>query len=563
MPWTAGPLLSELPLGGTHLMKARGQALCLVRTEEGVFAVDDACPHEGYPLHQGAVVGCALTCIWHNYKFDVRDGACTMGEEDVRSHPVRVVGGRIEVDVQLPDPQAVQAKALISLREGLVEQQLGRVARELVRLLEAGVPPERLAMESALHDARRARWGSTHALPLAAEVLRYRVRPGAQAAYALMQAFELSAEANVRRPVRVRPAPEIPDDLEGVGDELRARVEAEDASGAEALLLGALQAGAAPSDVQAWLLQLCADHFLDFGHALIYVVKAFDLLGRAGWEFAGELLGSLVFGIVNGTREDLLPGWAGWRQRMAALEPRLPELFEAGLMAPSAWDRDAWLEAVLESSPKLAHQATVRALELGVPVLELVDGLSLAASERMLRLDPGLEVRVDVQNGWLDVTHILTFVNALRQAADRWRDPQILRLLFQALRFVNHSRLLDGERVAVIPEPGTLAQLQAAMAEGEVDLAVARAAALEDRDGAFRAIAQLALDDAMVRPIFTAHLIKTAFAAWEECDAVEDPRPLMALVRFVTAPRSERRLRRRVYEAIDFVVAGNIPKTLT
>ena len=79
--------------------------LVLGLTEAGEpFALDNRCPHEGYPLAQGHVKGCLLTCAWHNWKFDVRDGRCTLGGEGVRKYPTRLEGGVVEVDFTEPDP---------------------------------------------------------------------------------------------------------------------------------------------------------------------------------------------------------------------------------------------------------------------------------------------------------------------------------------------------------------------------------------------------------------------------------------------------------------------------
>ncbi|MEO2091127.1 MAG: Rieske (2Fe-2S) protein, partial [Gemmataceae bacterium] len=40
-----------------------------------IRAISNRCPHEGYPLHQGVLKQCVLTCNWHNWKFDLRDGS--------------------------------------------------------------------------------------------------------------------------------------------------------------------------------------------------------------------------------------------------------------------------------------------------------------------------------------------------------------------------------------------------------------------------------------------------------------------------------------------------------
>ncbi|RKZ15160.1 hypothetical protein DRQ53_09730, partial [bacterium] len=54
--WTPAFPLEDLPRGGAKLLKTDTHKLALFRLEDGeVFAVDNACPHEGYPLVQGEV----------------------------------------------------------------------------------------------------------------------------------------------------------------------------------------------------------------------------------------------------------------------------------------------------------------------------------------------------------------------------------------------------------------------------------------------------------------------------------------------------------------------------
>jgi nitrite reductase/ring-hydroxylating ferredoxin subunit len=42
-----------------------------------VFALDNRCPHMGFPLHRGTVRDGILTCHWHHAKFDLASG-CTL-----------------------------------------------------------------------------------------------------------------------------------------------------------------------------------------------------------------------------------------------------------------------------------------------------------------------------------------------------------------------------------------------------------------------------------------------------------------------------------------------------
>ncbi len=52
-------------------------AIALYRSQDGqVYAIEDACPHKGIPLHKGKVTGDNLTCPYHGWQF-TGDGVCT------------------------------------------------------------------------------------------------------------------------------------------------------------------------------------------------------------------------------------------------------------------------------------------------------------------------------------------------------------------------------------------------------------------------------------------------------------------------------------------------------
>src|SRR5215216_4801112 len=163
MSTTAGPLttplgvtLDDLGVGSMRLARAGDRRLCLVRTNDGVFALDHACPHEGYGLTQGTLDGNLLTCAWHNWKFRVDDGTCVLGEEDVRTHPVTVgADGSIAVTIRRPSPENERARLFPSLRRGIANDYVGQVSRDVVRLLRADANPGELIWEAVAYGAPR------------------------------------------------------------------------------------------------------------------------------------------------------------------------------------------------------------------------------------------------------------------------------------------------------------------------------------------------------------------------------------------------------------------------
>ena len=135
-----------------------------------------------------------------------------------------------------------------------------------------------------------------------------------------------------------------------------------------------------------------------------------------------------------------------------------------------------------------------------------------------------------VQDGWLDVTHTLTFAGALRVALRRWRHPDAHRLLLYAVRFANHAHPLDlpaEARLSLAPrDPGAggVAAITAAIAEKRAQDAVSLTAGYlatgHPINPLRNALEDLAVGDGLTRPIVVAHAIKTSVAAFDEYAAM-------------------------------------------
>jgi len=564
--WTPAFSLDQLPVGGSRLFKRGRDQVAVFRLEEDeLYAIDNRCPHEGYPLIQGAQDGCTLTCCWHNYKFDLRDGACIKGEEAVRTFPVRVREGEVHLDLEAPDPAAAIPGLWESLGEAMHEDRQGQAIRDAIRLIEAGVSPVAICAWAAAYDGRHAEYGATHALAVAADTITLLPRyPGLRAAVPLGALLELAAEPNVRR--TPRPKAEAVDpgaDPVAAGARLRACVEAEDAVGAEEILRGALARGWRRAELEPWFTTLCVDHFLSFGHRLIYQVKVFDLLDAADWAHAEDILCGHLFGILSGTREDVLPTWNAFRRDLDKTD--LDALWSAADSDPDWSGGPALMRALLGGSAREAFGATTAALTAGAPLLAVVDTLSLAAAERMLRFDVAIDSDPSVQDNWLSVSHIQTFVHAVRHALQRQPEAATLRLVLYAARFINHHRVLDGDRASLDARPVPAAALVDAVRHKDTDTALAGTLAAW-RDGGLDELEPVLLDlmlsDLFARPIVVAHAIKNSLVALAEARITGDPRPLLAAVRLVASPLQQRWTHRRSLESIAFIQDGTVPKLL-
>jgi nitrite reductase/ring-hydroxylating ferredoxin subunit len=79
-----------------------GLDLVLAEVDDTWYAVEDRCTHAGCPFSQEATLeGSTIVCNCHGSEFDLATGEPRRGpaERPVRSFPVRVRAGRIEVGV--------------------------------------------------------------------------------------------------------------------------------------------------------------------------------------------------------------------------------------------------------------------------------------------------------------------------------------------------------------------------------------------------------------------------------------------------------------------------------
>ncbi|MBK9259553.1 MAG: Rieske (2Fe-2S) protein [Polyangiaceae bacterium] len=564
-----GPI-DAFPPGG-HTAKIEKHQLAVLRTQHGdVHVVDNRCPHEGYPLAQGKLDGCVLTCAWHNWKFDVTDGHSVLGGEGVRVFPCRIREGILEVDLEEPDPKKLIAGYEQSLREGFFKRDNGRIFRDGLRLLQVGVSPRELLLQAIRYDAIHAEYGTTHVLPMAADACRqFEWFSGLDVMHPIAHVLDLCGESNVQMPPRSIPQPIST----GTGEDVVRAIEAEDLERAEGIVRGAILSGVSRADIEDWLYDACGDHFLDFGHPLIYIVKAqefFAELPNVDREVLADIYGAMVYSIGVGTREDTLPYMRSYFKRFDAIEAELRSAFDKP-RHDAPFDAERFRKAALEGSVDEACEALFSALLAGVSPERVAVALVGAASERLFRFDLDVERSLTVAENWLWATHRFTFASAVRNGILRWRKPKSLRLLMQTLAFTHSGRKMDAppeRRPDTAAEMATIDEIAASLESKDGDRAVRRVVGYLSTNAPIadlrRAVFRYCTRDPFVRPIYVAHAVKVAAAAFEEYEANGDRTSLLGAVRFLASPVvRERRVDRSVAQSIRWVAEGITPKKLT
>ena len=95
--WVEVGHIEDIPRQGSRVVATGRGDVALFRTaDDGVFALDDHCPHKGGPLSQGIVHGQAVTCPLHNWVIDLGSGEAQAPDAGcVRRTPVKVQDGRV------------------------------------------------------------------------------------------------------------------------------------------------------------------------------------------------------------------------------------------------------------------------------------------------------------------------------------------------------------------------------------------------------------------------------------------------------------------------------------
>jgi nitrite reductase/ring-hydroxylating ferredoxin subunit len=521
MSFARAARLSEVRDRGRTLFRHDGRQIALFSVGNAIHAVDNRCPHEGYPLLQGSVDAerSLLTCQWHNWKFLLPSGECVLGEDHVRSYPTRIEDGWVEIDLTDPPVEKVEAEILRGLDGAIDDRQYGRIAREISRLLVHGLDPLVAVRTAVERTYDRFEQGTTHAYAALADWLRlYREADDVESkVICLTEAIDHIAHDALRHPPYAFDSEVLPFDETLF---LRA-IEAEDEASAVSMLRGALAGARDPGELELAFCRAAFAHYNDFGHAAIYVLKASEILERVPGIDPLHVLLPLARSLCYATREDLLPDFRPYAE-LAGREPVVSGKSTSSIDGSSlsgqnvkealSWTRDHFAS----HSPEAVHSAL---LEAGaVNLLRFDETLAGAAKSS-----------VSQSVGWLDFTHAITFGSAVRRLSER--NPELWpKGLLQMACFVGRNKRF-------------LRATRDCNDAGEREASLARAR-------------RKVMDHGLSEPIFSAHLLKTMVAVEDEIPHVAPAcaaRLVEALERFFSAPLKEKHLLRTARQALALV----------
>ena len=99
--WRLVATLDRCPPGNLLEVETDGQELVLANVDGDIYALQDRCSHQDFPLSDGELDGSSLECIYHGATFDVCSGRATglPAIKPIKSYSVDVRDGEIFVQI--------------------------------------------------------------------------------------------------------------------------------------------------------------------------------------------------------------------------------------------------------------------------------------------------------------------------------------------------------------------------------------------------------------------------------------------------------------------------------
>jgi nitrite reductase/ring-hydroxylating ferredoxin subunit len=471
--------------GGCLSATVQKHPIAIFIYDSKVYAVDNRCPHMGFPLNQGTVKDGILTCHWHHARFDLMNGGTfDQWAGDVTSFPVEIRNqNEVWIDVS---PAAVVDTDSYQYYQTLLEKGLKRniplmIAKTVIAMLgDSARNKQEDATEKEMLNAfrigldfgsryKQSGWGQG----LTIHTCMMNIIPyldNEDRSYALYHGLSAIAQDCASMPPRfkISPLPQPWPDLSTIKRWFRQFIESRDALAAERSIVTAIRLGANSSQLADMLFAAATDHrFLDIGHVLDFTNKAIEALETVGWdnkELVESVFSSLVLGYANAERMEESNSWRYPIDLIDILEHafnKLPIVSSNGnrrrgqaskVKATRWYQRSELVTVLLGDDPQIIINSLLDALSEGVTEEELAGTVAYAAAMRIVQFHTRNEF-----GDWDAVLHTFTYANAVHQGIRRIATQELLRGVFDGAMRVYLNRFLN---VPPVPLPKSTKKIE-------------------------------------------------------------------------------------------------------
>ena len=466
--------------GGCLSVTVEKHTIAIFLYDSKIYAVDNRCPHMGFPLNKGTIKDGILICHWHHARFDLMNGGTfDQWAGDVTSFPVEIRNGNevwIEVSPTVVDTDSYHHNQTL-VQNGLKRNLPLMIAKTVIAMLgksrrnredtnekdnDGLLNAFSVGLDFGSHY-KQSGWGqglTIHTCMMSMlPYLDAEDRP-----YALYHGLSAVAQDCASMPPRFKifPLPEPWPDLSTLKRWFRQFIESRDAQAAERCIVTAVKLGADNREIADILFAAATDHrYLDVGHVMDFTNKALEALDTAGWhnnnnkELVESVLSSLISGYANAERMEESNSWRYPIDLIDILEKafkKLPVVLESGRREQSEtkkkWNqRDQLVTVLLGDDPQLIVNSLLDALSQGATEEELASIVVYAAALRIAQFHTRNEF-----SDWDTALHTFTYANAVHQGLRRIATQELLRGVFDGAMRIYLNRFLNVPPVP-LPKP--------------------------------------------------------------------------------------------------------------
>ena len=456
--------VDELRKRGCTVVTGAGHTIAVFAKDDTFAAVDNRCPHMGFPLDRGTVKNGILTCHWHHARFDLASGGTfDPFADDVRSFPVTIVDNTVFVDPNPPEQDPVERWSK-RLNEGMEDNIRLVIAKSVLGLNSSPADYSTPLTIGAIFGTTYSNdgWGPALSMLTSTANFLHLLQPDDRP-LALYQGLRQVAAECAGEPPRfiVEPLPTGETRPEVFKQWFRDFIEVRDTDGAERVLRTAIELGLPKHEIHGIIFAAATDRiYIDAGHVVDFCNKAFELLDHIGWEHASQVLTSLVRGMATARRSEELNSWRNPIDLVTLVQQarnQLPELWEKSTAVRGNWtDHENLPETILRDDPYITIASINEAIRNGATAEQLGGKVAYAAFLRMARFHTSNEF-----GDWDTVHNTLTAANALHQALERAPSIELLRAVYDTAMSIYLDRFLNmpPQRIPVPSSNGSTSEI--------------------------------------------------------------------------------------------------------
>ena len=425
-----------------------GTHLAVFKFADKFYAVDNRCPHMGYPMSKGSIRDGVLICHWHHWEFDLKSGGCFLASgDDLKAFPVeRRDDGYLYVGLAKGEREAAKRRVIDrgkrALERGLKDRSTFFIAKAVTALRDAQATPNEIIQQGLHYGAHKSSegWSSGVAILTLAANLWDDIDPKDHNLFLVHGLSQISRRTTgSSRPYRA-PFPKVSEthDLETLMRWFRYFIDKRHAGAAERILLTLNDRGYEKSVIADFVFTAATDfYFTGDGHALDFGNKMFEALDYIEWEGAHEILRPIVVDLVSRTRHEETSRWA---DAVPVLEPvfeRLESIWKENQANAAELDIADFTQTLLgdEFAPTVA--VVEEKLRAGVDPKDICRAMTYASAIRTARF------HLKNEGDWHDVANIYSYAHALYKAFAYAPSANLLRGIFHGVVFLAYLRWLN------------------------------------------------------------------------------------------------------------------------